>query len=180
MSFEVAVALGGGDTNTLAKSLIMAIRGPAQHWYSSLKPRSIKSWDQLRTTLLLDFQGLQRTKLTCDDLFNIKKQPKEPLSQYYKRFVQAKTQILDIPDEVIIIAAIKGLRAGQLSHFKRERPTTIEKLYEYMTKYCGSDEDYRKIERKKLVKEISQNQTTIFNHQGWETLSEDHSKELTT
>lgn len=145
MSFEAAVASRGGDPTTLAKSLIMAMKGPAQQWYSSLKPRSIKSWDQLRTTLLLDFQGFQQTELTSDNLFNVKQYPKEPLIQYYKRFVQVKAQIPNVPDEVIIIATIKGLRAGQLSsHFKRERPTTVSQLYEEMQKYCRSDDDYRK------------------------------------
>jgi hypothetical protein len=60
------------------------------------------------------------------DLFNCKQQPKEPLSQYYKRFIQIKSQITNIPDEVVIIAAIKGLRAGQCAtHLTREKPTSL-------------------------------------------------------
>jgi hypothetical protein len=43
MSFEAAIIAGGGDEITLAKSLVMAVKGPAQHWYSSLKARSIHS-----------------------------------------------------------------------------------------------------------------------------------------
>jgi hypothetical protein len=31
------VIFRGGDETTLAKSLVMAVKGPAQHWYSSLK-----------------------------------------------------------------------------------------------------------------------------------------------
>jgi hypothetical protein len=31
MSFEAAVIAGGGDETTLAKSLVMAVKGPAQH-----------------------------------------------------------------------------------------------------------------------------------------------------
>jgi len=45
MSFEVAVISIGGDETTLAKSLVIAVRGPAQKWYSSLKAKSIHSWD---------------------------------------------------------------------------------------------------------------------------------------
>jgi hypothetical protein len=112
MSFEATVIARGGDETTLAKSLVMAVKGPAQHWYSSLKAKSIHLWEQLKTNLLVDFQGFQPTGLTDMDLFNYKQQPKEPLSQYYKRFIQIKSQITNIPDEVVIIAAIKGLRAG--------------------------------------------------------------------
>lgn len=56
-----------------------------------------------------------------------------------------KAQIPNIPEEVVIIAAIKGLRMGQLSsHFARERPRTVAELYEEMQKFCKSDDDYRK------------------------------------
>jgi hypothetical protein len=107
MSFEATVIAGGGDETTLAKSLVMTVKGPAQHWYSSLKAKFIHSWEQLKTNLLVDFQGFQPTGLTDMDLFNCKQQPKDPLSQYYKRFIQIKSQITNILDEVVIIAAIK-------------------------------------------------------------------------
>jgi hypothetical protein len=55
MSFEATIITGGGDETTLAKSLVMAVKGPAQYWYSSLKATSIHSWQQLKTTLLVDF-----------------------------------------------------------------------------------------------------------------------------
>jgi hypothetical protein len=31
MSFEATVIAGGGDKTTLAKSFVMAVKGPAQH-----------------------------------------------------------------------------------------------------------------------------------------------------
>jgi hypothetical protein len=78
------------------------------------------------------------------DLFNYKQQPKEPLSQYYKRFIQIKSQITNIL-EVVIIAAIKGLQAGQCAtHLTQEKPTSLAQLYEEIQKYCKSNEDYRK------------------------------------
>jgi len=57
MSFEATVISRGGDETTLAKSLVMAVKGPAQQWYSSLKAKSIHSWDQLKANLLVNFQG---------------------------------------------------------------------------------------------------------------------------
>jgi hypothetical protein len=91
MSFEAAIIVGGGDETTLAKSLVMTIKGPAQHWYSSLKEKSIYLWEQLNINLLVDFQGFQPIDLTDIDLFNCKQQPEEHLSQYYKRFIQIKS-----------------------------------------------------------------------------------------
>jgi hypothetical protein len=43
MSFEATVIAGGGDETTLAKAFVMTVKSPAQHWYSSLKARSIHS-----------------------------------------------------------------------------------------------------------------------------------------
>ena len=87
MSFDATVISRGDDETTLAKSLIMAVKGPAQQWYCSLKAKSIHSWDQLKANLLIDFQGFQPASLTDIDLFNCKQQIKEPLSQYFKRFI---------------------------------------------------------------------------------------------
>jgi hypothetical protein len=47
-------------------------------------------------------------------------------------------------DVVAINAAIVGLRAGQFrSHLMRERPRTIQRLYEEFEKYCRTDNDFR-------------------------------------
>ena len=94
------------------------------------KAKSIHSWDQLKANVLVDFQGFQPTGLTITDLFNCKQQLKEPLSQYFKRFIQIKAQIPNVLDDVVIIAEIKGLRVGQCSsHFDREPPSTVSELY---------------------------------------------------
>jgi hypothetical protein len=46
-------------------------------------------------------------------------------------------------DAVAINAAIVGLRAGQFrSHLMRERPKTIQRLYEEFEKYCRSDNNF--------------------------------------
>ena len=87
----------------------MAVKGPAHQWYSLLRPKSIQSWDQLKENLLVDFQGFQPIGVTTVDLFSCKQQLKEPLSQYFRRFIQIKAQISNIPDDVVIVVVIKGL-----------------------------------------------------------------------
>ena len=55
---------------------------------------------------------------------------------HFKIFIQIKAQIPNIPDEVVIIAAIKGLQAGQCaSHLAQEKPNTVVELYEVIQKY---------------------------------------------
>jgi hypothetical protein len=72
MSFEAAVISRAGDETTLAKSLVMTVKGPAQQWYSSLKAKSIHSWDQLKANLLVDFQRFQPVGFIDIDMFNCK------------------------------------------------------------------------------------------------------------
>jgi len=72
MSFKAIVISRGGDETTLAKSRVMVGKGPAQQWYSSLKAKSIQSWDQLKANLFVDFQGFQPAGLTDIDIFNYK------------------------------------------------------------------------------------------------------------
>jgi hypothetical protein len=74
------------------------------------------------------------------DLFSCKQKDKEPLQNYFRRFVHLRAQEPNVLDAVAINAAIMGLRAGQFrSHLMRERPKTIQRLYEEFEKYCRSD-----------------------------------------
>jgi hypothetical protein len=55
-----------------------------------------------------------------------------------------RVQAPNVLDIVAINAAIVGLKAGQFrSHLMRERPKTIQRLYEEFEKYCRSDNDFR-------------------------------------
>jgi hypothetical protein len=73
-----------------------------------------------------------------------KQKDKEPLQNYFRRFVHLRAQAPNVLDAVAINAAILGLRAGQFrSHLMRERPKTIQRLYEEFEKYCCSYNDFR-------------------------------------
>ena len=51
----------------------------------------------------------------------------------------------NVPEDIAIEAAIKGLRIGTfVAHLAREKPRTIEDLYSEFEKYCRSDNDLRR------------------------------------
>jgi hypothetical protein len=92
----------------------------------------------------LQFPRFQRLELTESDLFLCKQKDKEPLQNYFRRFVHLRAQAPNVLDAVAINAAIVGLRASQFrSHLMRERPKTIQRLYEEFEKYFRSDNDFR-------------------------------------
>ena len=69
----------------------------------------------------------------------------ETLHDYFRKFVQLKAKAPDVPEEIAIEAAIKGLRIGPFAaHLARKKPTSIQQLYDEFEKYCRSDNDLRK------------------------------------
>ena len=69
----------------------------------------------------------------------------EALHDYFWKFMQLKAKAPDVPDEIAIEAAIKGLRIGPFAaHLARKKSTSIQQLYDEFEKYCRSDNDLRK------------------------------------
>ena len=59
--------------------------------------------------------------------------------------MQLKAKAPDVPEEIAIEAAIKGLRIGPFAaHLARKKPTSIQQLYDEFEKYYRSDNDLRK------------------------------------
>jgi hypothetical protein len=144
MSYKAAILLAGGDNSVLVKSFIITADEAAAQWYSLLSPGVIHRWDDLKQWMLSNFQGFQRLELIESDLFSCKQKDKEPLQNYFKRFVHLRDQAPNVLDAVAINAAIVGLRADQFrSHLMRERAKTIQCLYEEFERYCRSDNDFR-------------------------------------
>ena len=79
------------------------------------------------------------------DLFQCRQNQGEALGDYFQRFMQLKANAPNIPKDVLIEAAIKGLRIGAFAaHLAHEKPSTIEELYREFEKYCRSDNDLRR------------------------------------
>ena len=96
-SYETVVVSTGGDTQTLLKSLIMAVDDIVHDWYTSFKPLSIDSWQQIKAELLSTFQSYQSGAKTTRDLLNCVHRDYEPLFEYLERFIQIKAQVLNVP-----------------------------------------------------------------------------------
>jgi hypothetical protein len=144
MSYEAAILSPGGDESVLVKSFIIAANEAALQWYSLLSPGVIHGWDDLKQRILSNLQGFQRPELTESNLFSCKQKDKEPLQNYFRRFIHLRAQAPNVLDAVAINVVIVGLRAGQFrSHLMRERPRTIQRLYGEFEKYCRSDNDFK-------------------------------------
>lgn len=67
------------------------------------------SWEQLKDTLLANFQGNYDDRITSGHLFSIKQGPDETVRSYVQRFVHVKCQAVGLSEASIIDAAKEGL-----------------------------------------------------------------------
>jgi hypothetical protein len=162
MSYQVAVALSGGDDATMAKSFIIALEGPTLTRYTRLPPLSIDSWRSLRDKFLLNFQGYRPNTDALAELSLCKQLERETLREYYRKFLTLKSQLLSVDDQIVIHYAISGLRAGILySHCIRDPPRNLQELYQLFEKYARSEELHqRKVESQRKPKDPPQSSRT--------------------
>jgi hypothetical protein len=144
MSYEATISSYGGNAAVMAKSFVMAVRNVAQTWYSSLRPRTITSWQKLKDMLVTSFQGFQMKPITFQALFQCTQDHEEYLQAYVRRFLHLRAQAPTVPNEIIVEAMIKGLRPGPTAqYFARKPPQTLEKLLQKMDEYIRADNDFR-------------------------------------
>ena len=135
------------------------------NWYSYLPQQSINNRYQLKGRLLQDFQDFRRLNINTVKDFKFPQHDREPLYDYFQRFVQKKTQIPNFPEKDAIEKCIEGLLPGQLaSRLTREPPRTPEELYTEAEKYAKSDTDHRRrVEQRRIM-----HQAEKYNQQIWQ------------
>jgi hypothetical protein len=169
MSFEAATAFAGGNDTVLAKSFVIGAEGNALAWYSMFRPKSVYSWEDLHDKIMANFKGFSRESLTSSNLFQCRQQQGETLREYYQKFVQLKARAPNVPKDVAIEEAIKGLRIRAfIGPLTREKPSTIEELNNEFEKYYISDNDlHKRLEEQAQYKQAqSNNRNTPRDNRG--------------
>jgi hypothetical protein len=169
MCYEAAIASAGGDEATLAKSLIISLEDTTANWYSRLPLCCIYSWEHLKDKILLNFQGFQTELDTKEDFLSCVQKEREPLPEFYWKFLQLKAQALEVSDEQVIAQAIKALRAGSLHrHFIREWPKTVPELYDQFAKFSKSEiQHFRKLKEQRKVAKTDEASRPRYDTQHW-------------
>lgn len=123
-------SLGWGDDFILAKLFVIVCEGTTLNWFSKLPPNSISSaGNTWNPNFWLTFRGFNKAFVTLGDLFNCK-HGEDTLTNYFRRFIQLKAQIADVPDSVTIDAYLWVLGPWPCPHhFTKESLSTIHELY---------------------------------------------------
>jgi hypothetical protein len=122
MCYEAIISSYGGNAAVMAKSFVMAVKNVAQTWYSSLRPRTITSWQKLKDMLVTSFQGFQTKPVIAQALFQCTQDHEEYLQAYVRRCLRLRAQAPTVPNEIVIEAMIKGLRPGPTDQYFARKP----------------------------------------------------------
>ena len=136
MAYKATIASAGGDDSTMAKSFVMACEGSVANWYSYLPPQSINNWYQLKGRLLQDFQGFRRLNTNTVKDFKCPQHDREPLYDYFRRFVQKKAQIPNFLEKDAIEILKRPLKREDLNviqHQSQESNNTFFYIRWYIT-----------------------------------------------
>jgi hypothetical protein len=140
LKYEAEVESNGRGFAIKAHAFIMAMKGPAQHWYSSIPREHIHSWSQLKSKLLTSFRGLKQEELTSCDFHSCKQGEKETLPEYMQRIIKMRARAANVVDLTVIEATIGGLHVGScVEYLDRCKPHTMKELFDVMQEYCKSD-----------------------------------------
>ncbi|KAM1094640.1 hypothetical protein ACFX13_009746 [Malus domestica] len=84
----------------MCKIFATTLQGKSQDWFHTLPPTSIRSFDDLSLVFTKEYPSYRSIKKKSDHLFNVKKNLKESLRDYIKRFKAKKAKIVGCDDSI--------------------------------------------------------------------------------
>ena len=127
--------------NIKCQAFELTLSGIALEWFRGLKPRSITSFDQLRTEFVSRFIGLKTRKNDKTYLWSLKQGKAETLKSYIRRFTKEINTVEGFTDVDVIGALREGLQEGeQLRSMVRKEPKTFTEFLTRAQEYIKVDD----------------------------------------
>ncbi|XP_070660574.1 uncharacterized protein [Malus domestica] len=109
--YRSAMVLYRNNDAFMCKIFVTTLQGEAQDWFHTLLARSIQNFDDLSLLVTKEYSSYRSIKKKSDHLFNVKKNPKESLRDYVKRFKAEKANIVGCDSSIASAAFQKRLTA---------------------------------------------------------------------
>ncbi|RZS28343.1 hypothetical protein BHM03_00061926 [Ensete ventricosum] len=115
----------------MCRTFPTTLRGPAQMWYSRIKPFSISSFDQFAKEFELNFIASSCPRLTAASLLGLTQGNDEPLAQFISRFSAEIRRMPDYGHDTEECNDLRNqiedlIRQGHLHRFVRDRRASEE------------------------------------------------------
>ncbi|KAM2544170.1 hypothetical protein TB1_015894 [Malus domestica] len=92
--YRSAMILYRNNDELMCKIFATTLQGEAQDWFYTLPPQSIRNFYELSLVFTKEYSSYRSIKKKSDHLFNVKKNPKESLRDYVRRFKVEKAKIV--------------------------------------------------------------------------------------
>ncbi|KAM2937926.1 hypothetical protein FF1_037775 [Malus domestica] len=109
--YQSAMILYRNNDDLMCKIFATTLQGEAQDWFYTLPPQSIRNFYELSLVFTKEYSSYRSIKKKSDHLFDVKKNPKELLRDYVRRFKIEKAKIVGCNDSIARTAFQKGLPA---------------------------------------------------------------------
>ena len=109
--YRSAMILYRNNDELMCKIFATTLQGEAQDWFYTLPPQSIRNFYELSLVFTKEYSSYRSIKKKSDHLFDVKKNPKESLRDYVRRFKVEKAKIVGCNDSIARAAFQKGLPA---------------------------------------------------------------------
>ncbi|KAM1453359.1 hypothetical protein ACFXTO_002981 [Malus domestica] len=110
--YRSAMILYRNNHEFMCKIFATTLQGEAQDWFYTLPPQSIRNFYELSLVFTKEYSSYRSIKKKSDHLFNVKKNPKESLRDYVRRFKVEKAKIVGCNNSIARAAFQKGLPAN--------------------------------------------------------------------
>ncbi|KAM2835144.1 hypothetical protein PS2_032106 [Malus domestica] len=112
--YRSTMILYRNNDDLMCKIFATTLQGEAQDWFYTLPPQSIRNFYELSLVFTKEYSSYHSIKKKSNHLFDIKKNPKESLRDYVRRFKVEKAKIVECNDSIARAAFQKGLPADHL------------------------------------------------------------------
>ncbi|XP_068312493.1 uncharacterized protein [Pyrus communis] len=109
--YRSTMVLYRNNDTLICKIFATTLQGELQDWFYTLPPLFIRSFDELFLVFTKEYSTYCSIKKKSDHLFNVKKDPKESLRDYVKRFKPKKVKIVGYDDSIASATSQKGFPA---------------------------------------------------------------------
>ncbi|XP_070676269.1 uncharacterized protein [Malus domestica] len=107
--YRSVMILYRNNDDLMCKIFTTTLQGETQDWFYTLPPQSIQNFDKLSLVFTKEYSSYCSIKKKSDHLFDVKKNPKELLRDYVKRFKAEKAKIVRCNDLIARAAFQKEL-----------------------------------------------------------------------
>jgi hypothetical protein len=124
--FMTAMRFTGYDEAAYCQAFPMTLEGPAQTWFTGLRPGSVRSWEELVEAFQTRFFANSEFHKDAESLLNVVQREGESLKAYFRRFCEEQQSMQDVDPKFALTALKRGIRHPQLFYDFHTNPPDRE------------------------------------------------------